>query len=82
MRILVGSSDPDHYAVLGLTPSASSTDVTRAYRALMRHLHPDTRARLYRSGSTAELRFDGATTLGGVVARFPSASHARLPPTR
>lgn len=33
----------DHYAVLGVDPTASARQVTSAYRALVRLLHPDTR---------------------------------------
>lgn len=33
---------PDHYAVLGVPPSASARQITTAYRRLVRSLHPDT----------------------------------------
>ena len=33
----------DFYAVLGLTPDATSDEIRRAYRALLRSHHPDTR---------------------------------------
>lgn len=36
-------SQPDYYAILGVTPSASAREITRAYRALLRRHHPDTR---------------------------------------
>ncbi|MEO5748372.1 MAG: J domain-containing protein [Ornithinibacter sp.] len=71
MRILIGGSGPDHYAVLGLTPGASSTDVTRAYRNLMRHLHPDTRAQRDRSRPTGEAMPDG--TMPGAPVSSPDA---------
>ncbi|MFD8545347.1 J domain-containing protein [Streptomyces sp. NPDC059649] len=32
----------DHYAVLGVPPSASARQITTAYRRLVRSLHPDT----------------------------------------
>jgi DnaJ-class molecular chaperone len=32
---------PDHYAVLQVDASASQQEISRAYRALMRNLHPD-----------------------------------------
>lgn len=32
---------PDHYAALQVRPSASQQEIARAYRALMRNLHPD-----------------------------------------
>ncbi|GAB2611486.1 hypothetical protein GCM10027168_50430 [Streptomyces capparidis] len=38
-------ADPprDHYAVLGVAPSASPGEITAAYRGLVRSLHPDAR---------------------------------------
>jgi curved DNA-binding protein CbpA len=33
---------PDHYATLGLPTTASPGQITHAYRALVRTLHPDT----------------------------------------
>ncbi len=33
----------DLYAILGLTPEASQTQINHAYRDLLRRLHPDTR---------------------------------------
>ncbi|MFC9557618.1 J domain-containing protein [Rhodococcus sp. NPDC056960] len=35
--------DRDPYQVLGLTSAASQTEITRAYRRLLRLHHPDTR---------------------------------------
>ncbi|HEY8547571.1 MAG TPA: J domain-containing protein [Acidimicrobiales bacterium] len=35
------STDRDHYRVLGIPETASARDVTRAYRRLVRELHPD-----------------------------------------
>ena len=35
----------DPYAVLGLNPQATQEEIRRAYRALMRQNHPDTRVR-------------------------------------
>ena len=34
----------DLYAILGLTPKATQSDITHAYRALVRRHHPDTRS--------------------------------------
>jgi hypothetical protein len=34
---------PDPYAILGVTPDASDDDLDRAFRRLVRQLHPDTR---------------------------------------
>ncbi|MFD8595641.1 J domain-containing protein [Kitasatospora sp. NPDC059646] len=40
---MTGSRDRrDHYTVLGVEPTASARQVTLAYRALVRLLHPDT----------------------------------------
>lgn len=36
-----GGSLPDHYAALQVQASASQQEIARAYRALMRNLHPD-----------------------------------------
>ncbi|CAO5173036.1 hypothetical protein FAIPA1_350012 [Frankia sp. AiPs1] len=36
-------TDQDHYLVLGVEPSASASQITHAYRTLMRRHHPDTR---------------------------------------
>lgn len=33
----------DPYAVLGVVPTASPSEITRAYRQLLRRYHPDTR---------------------------------------
>lgn len=33
---------PDAYAVLGVAPDASDTEISRAYRRLLRTHHPDT----------------------------------------
>lgn len=35
------TSDPDHYAVLGVRRDAGAQEIGRAYRALMRSHHPD-----------------------------------------
>lgn len=35
---------PDLYGILHIAPTATAREVTRAYRTLMRGLHPDTRA--------------------------------------
>ncbi|MGW2255326.1 J domain-containing protein [Kitasatospora sp. NPDC001660] len=58
---MTGSRDRrDHYAVLGVEPTASASQVTSAYRALVRLLHPDTRP--VEPGS--------AERLGAVVAAY------------
>ncbi|KUM40242.1 J domain-containing protein [Arthrobacter sp. EpRS71] len=40
------STQPDHYATLHVSPDATTREITRAYRALLRTHHPDTRQRL------------------------------------
>jgi hypothetical protein len=37
----LSASEPDPWAVLGVTPTASSSEITRAFRALMALYHPD-----------------------------------------
>ncbi|MGO4583687.1 J domain-containing protein [Arthrobacter sp. 2RAF6] len=45
------TNDPDPYDILHITPAATAREVGRAYRALMRSRHPDTRpAREHGSG--------------------------------
>lgn len=46
------TNQPDHYATLHVAPDATSREISRAYRSLLRALHPDTRQRAD----------DGATT--------------------
>ncbi|GAB2708052.1 J domain-containing protein [Arthrobacter bambusae] len=38
------NNGPDLYGILHIVPTATAREVTRAYRTLMRGLHPDTRA--------------------------------------
>ncbi|MEU6622816.1 J domain-containing protein [Streptomyces litmocidini] len=38
---MTASRRPDYYAVLGVDPTASVKQITSAYRALVRALHPD-----------------------------------------
>lgn len=37
-----GERRPDLYALLGVRPDATAAEITRAYRRLVRALHPDT----------------------------------------
>ncbi|MER6398590.1 DnaJ domain-containing protein [Kitasatospora sp. NPDC001603] len=58
---MTGSRDRrDHYAVLGVEPTASARQVTSAYRSLVRLLHPDSRP----------VEPGAAERLGAVVAAY------------
>lgn len=53
------------YAVLGLSPDASQAEVRRAYRALMRQHHPDTRSSWVPGGDGAgDAAGDAGATAG------------------
>lgn len=56
---------PDLYAILGVPPSATQAEISRAYRALLRRHHPDTRAPDDESRSTGS-----DTTLLQVLAAY------------
>lgn len=69
--------DDDLYAVLGVAPSATPEEVRRAYRALVRRHHPDTR------GTEAEARTargdaGGEATAGDVALQRVVAAYAVL----
>lgn len=53
----------DYYRTLGVSPDASPTDVTKAYRALARQLHPDRNP----DDGTAEERFKEVSAAYDVV---------------
>ena len=40
----MNDTHPDPYAVLGVAPTATTQQINRAYRRLLRHHHPDTRS--------------------------------------
>ncbi|WP_218714236.1 J domain-containing protein [Arthrobacter sp. BF1] len=44
---------PDLYAVLNLAPQATTAEVRRAYRSLLRRHHPDTRPATATQGEVA-----------------------------
>lgn len=41
----MATPEPDYYAVLGVSRTASQAEITHAYRHLLRRHHPDTRVR-------------------------------------
>ena len=63
---------PDHYAALGIDPTADQEVITAAYRALAKKFHPDTGA----AGGTASAeRFDQIQQAYEVL-RTPDSRHA------
>ncbi|UXM92878.1 J domain-containing protein [Paenarthrobacter sp. JL.01a] len=40
------NTQPDHYGTLHVAPDATARDIARAYRALLRIHHPDTRPKI------------------------------------
>lgn len=63
---------PDHYAALGIDPTADQEVITAAYRALAKKFHPDTGA----AGGTASAeRFDQIQQAYEVL-RTPESRHA------
>ena len=67
---------PDHYATLGLPTTATPGQITHAYRALVRTLHPDTTAM---HGDTLA-RFTAVTNAYHILhdpARRAAYDHAR-----
>jgi curved DNA-binding protein CbpA len=84
---------PDHYAILGVPADATPRQITRAYRALARALHPDTAD----ANCDTPARFTAVTTAYAVLhdpdrraaydrtrrtaAGAPSSTHAPTPAT-
>ena len=60
---MIEGTDP--YAVLGLTPQATQEQIRRAYRALLRQNHPDTRPSGEPAGNAAS-----NSTLQQVIAAY------------
>ncbi|MBS4729098.1 J domain-containing protein [Mycobacterium sp. SM1] len=46
----------DPYTVLGVSPTATQAEITRAYRRQLRSLHPDSRRDTANSGADEKLR--------------------------
>ena len=63
---------PDHYAALGIDPTADPEVITAAYRALAKKFHPDTGAA---AGTASPDRFD-AIQKAYEVLRTPESRHA------
>lgn len=56
--------DTDLYANLGLTREASRAEITRAYRALLRQHHPDTRPHQCHPGPNSAPSYSAPTDCG------------------
>ena len=63
---------PDHYAALGIDPTADPEVITAAYRALAKKFHPDTGAA---AGTASPERFDDIQKAYEVL-RTPESRHA------
>ena len=66
------TSIPDHYAALGIDPTADPEVITAAYRALAKKFHPDTGAA---AGTASPIRFDEIQKAYEVL-RTPESRHA------
>jgi len=63
--VTMNTEQPDHYAVLHVSPHASQSDITHAYRHRLREHHPDTRSP---AGEAQDARADA--TLRQVLAAY------------
>jgi curved DNA-binding protein CbpA len=61
--------NPDPYTVLGVTPTATSAQITHAYRTQLRALHPDTRI------TPAQANAVGDAQLRQVLAAYAQLRH-------
>ncbi|WP_341358495.1 J domain-containing protein [Georgenia sp. M64] len=80
--------DTDLYRVLGVGPAAGADAISRAYRALVREHHPDSRAAAGPSGDAAHDRALGRVMAAyevlrdpGRRARYDGQRHGRPSPT-
>jgi DnaJ-domain-containing protein 1 len=67
-----GSPAQDHYAVLGLSPDASDSEVEQAYRRLMSQYHPDKV-----SGAAEEIRSLAETRAQAINTAYESIQRKR-----
>lgn len=72
-RTLSFYSNADHYEVLGITRSASSADIKRAYYSLAKKYHPDR----YHAESDAEVRENLEAVFAFVTRAYDTLSDAR-----
>ncbi|SNQ51874.1 hypothetical protein FRACA_840012 [Frankia canadensis] len=59
------TTDQDFYLVLGVDPSASASQITRAYRTLIRRHHPDTRMPVRKTGQPISVRQADSSAVSG-----------------
>ena len=63
-----GTPQPaDHYATLGIPATATPRQITHAYRALVRALHPDTATDTVTGNGDAHDRFTAITTAYAIL---------------
>lgn len=76
---------PDHYATLGIPTTATPRQITHAYRALVRVLHPDTATDTATATGDTRDRFTAVTTAYAVLhdaARRAAYDQTRTAQTR
>src|SRR3954451_12587469 len=75
MRTMGYDEQPDYYEILGIARSATSEEITRAYRKTMRAVHPDTSGTtgLFRLVKTAHETLKDPLARAAYDARGPAA---------